>query len=56
MLVCRGAMRASLTFEIRLGDAIRRCCIPTLFAAVGGVPGIDLNQCAPSIFRFGAQY
>ena len=56
VFVSLGAMRASLTFERRLGDAILRRCVTTGFAAVGGVPGVDLNQRAPSIFRFGAQY
>jgi hypothetical protein len=56
VFVCRGAMGASLAFEFRLGDAILGSCIPTLFAAVVGVAGVDLNPGAPSIFRFGAQY
>ena len=55
MLVCRCAMRASLAFELRLGDAVFGGCIPTFLAAVRGVPGVDLNPDTPSIFRFGAQ-
>ena len=55
MFVSLGAMRASLAFEVRLGDAILRCCVPTVLAAVGGVPGVDLDPGAPSLFRFGAQ-
>jgi hypothetical protein len=55
MLVCLGAMRASLAFELRLGDAVFGGCIPTFLAAVRGVPGVDLNPDTPSIFRFGAQ-
>ena len=55
MFVSLGAMRASLAFEGRLGDAILRRCVPTVFAAVRGVPGVDLNPDTPSIFRFGAQ-
>ena len=46
---------ASLAGEFRLGDAILGGRIPTVFAAVGGVAGVDLNPGAPSIFRFGAQ-
>ena len=55
MFVSLGAMRAPLAFEGRLGDAILRCCVPTVLAAVGGMPGVDLNPDAPSLFRFGAQ-
>jgi hypothetical protein len=29
MFVSLGAMRASLAFEFRLGDAVLRCCVPT---------------------------
>src|SRR5271156_5928072 len=56
VFVCRGAMRASLAGEFRLCDAVLACCVPTGFAAVGGVPGVDLNPSPPSLFRFGAQY
>ena len=56
VLVCLGAMRASLAFEGRLGDAVLRCCMPTGLAVVGGVPGVGLNPDTPSLFRFGAQY
>src|ERR1700724_399632 len=55
MLVCRGAMRASLAFECRLGDAVFGGCVPAFFAAIRRVAGVDLNPGAPSIFRFGAQ-
>jgi len=54
-LICRGGVRASLADEVRLGDAVLRCCVPAGFAAVGSVPGVDLNPGAPSLFRFGAQ-
>jgi len=40
---------------VRLGDAVFGCCVSTFLAAVGGVPGVDLNPGAPSIFCFGAQ-
>jgi len=55
MLVCWGAMRASLACELRLGEAVFGGCISASFAAVRGVPGVDLNPDTPSIFRFGAQ-
>jgi hypothetical protein len=55
VLVSLAAMQASLAFEGRLRDAILRCCMPTVLAAVGGVPGVDLNPDTPIIFRFGAQ-
>src|SRR5271156_4805405 len=55
MFVCRCAMTASPAFERRLGDAVFGGGIPALFAAVRGVPGVDLNPDTPSIFRFGAQ-
>jgi hypothetical protein len=41
--------------EIRLRDAVLRRCVSTVFAAVRGVPGVDLNPDTPSLFRFGAQ-
>lgn len=47
---------AALADEFRLGDAILRGCMFAPFAAVGSVPGVDLDPGAPSIFRFGAQY
>ncbi|MDT5352692.1 MAG: hypothetical protein QOJ56_1224, partial [Mycobacterium sp.] len=43
MFVCLGAMRASLAFECRLGDTVFSGCIPAFFAAIRGVPGVDLN-------------
>jgi hypothetical protein len=55
MFVCQGAMQASLAFEIRLRDTVLGGCIPTFFATIRGVAGVDLNPRAPSIFRFGAQ-
>jgi hypothetical protein len=42
--------------KCRLSDAILLRCVPKGFAAVGGVPGVDLNPGASSFFRFGAQY
>ena len=56
MFVGLGAVRPHAGIELRLGDAVLRCCVPTGFAAVGGVPGVDLNPDTPSLFRFGAQY
>ena len=56
VFVCRGAMRASLAGEFRLRDTVRARYVPTSFAAVGGVPGVDLNPSPPSLFRFSAQY
>ena len=55
MLVGRRVMTAALTGEFRLGDAIGGGYVTAVLAAVRGVAGIDLNQCAPSVFRFGAQ-
>ena len=55
VFVCRGAMRASLAGEVRLCDAVGRCCVTAVFAAIGGVAGVDFDPGAPSIFRFGAQ-
>jgi hypothetical protein len=40
--------------KFRLSDTVLLRCVPTGFAAVGGVPGVDLNPGA-SFFRFGAQ-
>ena len=34
--------------KFRLRDAILRCCVPAVFAAVGGVPGVDLNPVRPA--------
>ena len=50
------SMTACGATECRLRDAVLRCCVPTGLAAVGGVPGVDLNPDTPSLFRFGAQY
>jgi len=49
-----GAMPTGLADEFRLRDAVLACCVSTVFAAIGGVPGIDLNHYTPSVFRFGA--
>ena len=50
-----GAVPAASTSEYRLGDAVLFGCVPAGFAAVGGVPGIDFDHGASSVFRFGAQ-
>jgi hypothetical protein len=55
VLVGRRAMTATLTSELCLADAIHFGGVPTSFAAVGGVAWTHLNQCAPRIFRIGAQ-
>src|SRR5271163_2499536 len=39
-----------------LRDTVGARYVPTSFAAVGGVPGVDLNPSPPSLFRFSAQY
>jgi copper chaperone CopZ len=39
VFVCVRAMRASLAIEFRLGDTVLRCCVSTVLAAIGGVPG-----------------
>ena len=56
MFVCLSGVTASLADECRLGDAILACSVSTGLAAIRGVPGINLDQCASSVFRFGAQY
>ncbi len=38
-----------------LGEPIFSSCMPACFAAVGGVPGVDFDPDASSVFRFGAQ-
>jgi hypothetical protein len=49
-----GAMSAQLADELCLADTVPGCCVSTVLAAVGGVPGVDLDQYTPSVFRFGA--
>ena len=56
MFVSLAAMRASPADEVCLGDAVLAGCVSTVLAAVGGVPGVDLDPDTPSLFRFGAQY
>ena len=56
MFVGLGGMTAALADEFRLGDAVLPCCVPAVLAAVGGMPGVDLDPGASSVFRFGAQY
>ena len=56
VFICRCAVTAALAGELRLRDAVRARHVPTGFAAVGGVPGVDLNPSPPSLFRFSAQY
>ena len=51
----RRSMTACGATKFRLRDAILRCCVPTDLAAIGHVPGVDLNPDTPSLFRFGAQ-
>jgi hypothetical protein len=46
---------ASLADKLRLGEPICSSRMPAGFAAVGGVPGVDFDPDAPSVFRFGAQ-
>lgn len=56
MFICWRGVTAALADEFRLADAIFGCCVATALAPVGGVPGVDLDPGAPSVFRFGAQY
>jgi hypothetical protein len=49
------AVPAPLATKLRLADAVTSGCMPAGLAAIGGVPRVDLNPDAPSIFRFGAQ-
>ena len=56
MFVCRRGVTAALAGEFRLADAILRGRMFAPFAAVGGVPGVDLDPDTPSVFRFGALY
>ena len=51
-----GGVPAAPACEYRLGDAVLFGCVPAGFATVGGVPGIDLDHGASSVFRFGAQH
>jgi hypothetical protein len=51
-----GMMPAPLADEFCLADTVPACCVSTVLAAVGGVPGVDLDPYPPSVFRFGAQY
>ena len=48
VFVCRGAMRASLAGEFRLRDTVPARCVPTGFAAVGGVPRVYLIEARPA--------
>jgi len=50
-----GFVPAADTSEHRLFDAVLPGCVPAGFATVGGVPGVDVEHCASSFFRFGAQ-
>ena len=50
------SVTAALADEFRLGDAVFGCCMSAFFAAVRGVPGVDLNPYTSSFFRFGAQF
>ena len=54
MFVCLGAMPTAPAGEFRLRDAVLPCCVSTVLAAIGGVPGINLNHYTPSVLRFGA--
>src|SRR5262245_44242846 len=56
MFVCLCSVTAALALEYRLADAIPPGRMSTVLAAIGGVPGVDLNPDTPSFFRFGAQY
>jgi hypothetical protein len=49
-------MTAALADEFGLVDAILGCCVTAALTPGGGVPGVDLDPGAPSVFRFGAQY
>ena len=56
MFVSLGAMSTAPADEFCLRDPVLTRCMPTVLAAVGGVPGVDLDPYTPSVFRFGAQY
>ena len=56
MFVGLGAVTAPSTDEFRLGDPVFLGCVPAGFAAIGGMPGVNLDPYTPSVFRFGAQY
>ena len=55
MFVGPSGVTTALADEFRLVNAILACRVSAGLAAIGGVPGIDLDQCASSVFRFGAQ-
>ena len=56
MFVCRCGVTAALADEFRLGDAVLGRCVTAALTPIRGVPGVDLDPGAPSVFRFGAQY
>jgi hypothetical protein len=56
VFICRCGVTTALAGEFRLRDTVLARYVPTGFATVGGVPGVDLNPSPPSLFRFGAQY
>jgi hypothetical protein len=56
VFICRCGVAAALAGEFRLADAILGRCMTAALTPIRGVPGVDLDPGAPSVFRFGAQY
>jgi hypothetical protein len=55
MLVGVDGVPTSSTGEHRLCGAVLGCGVPAGFAAVGGVPRVDVDHHTSSLFRSGAQ-
>jgi len=55
VLICLRSVPTPLAGELCLGDAVPFGDMPAGFATVGSMPRLDLDQCASSVFRFGAQ-
>lgn len=54
MFVGLSTVAASPADEFRLGNTILACSVSAGLTVIRGVPGINLDQCASSVFRFGA--
>jgi NAD(P)-dependent dehydrogenase (short-subunit alcohol dehydrogenase family) len=54
MFVGLSTVAASPADEFRLGNTILACSVSAGLTVIRGVPGTNLDQCASSVFRFGA--
>ena len=50
-----GLVAAGQTSELRLSDAVLRCCVPALGAPPGGVTGVDCDHLPSGAFSLGGQ-